>query len=537
MSPLDELPGGCDDHASIWFRETQFAGLPDRDRKDHQAKVMPILKVLLSSVTFAAIASCAMRMAPIPKTPEPRSTQPILPNTAVPPTSTPQPTETPEPNYEEVGPESTADATVSYPATLSSRDFENILIANEHRIRDVFHFVLPGTPNPGTYFSELMTEAGDRLPRGFLQDSEVNLLIEARRSWLLNLGYQFSNQGNDDFVELEILTWGQGDDFRWDIVPKDRNGDILGWLQIRDQTVGSGWRFAERPAWDPLFDPAEDEFRFGLPTKLEPESQFELILLSNEHRILVELDESGSLRRWLNVSAQQVQVVEGTLESIWDPDRIRWAKLTGGTYNDVSAQLSIEIDFSIYGRPHNALIGFEEAGGTWADVGSTAAALVGMLPETANGMRLVEVNMDLNRDGTYTPVAFDRRRKRRNVTAEFDPAVPIRYIFFNGDSDFTGRVFPWNDGVDPTASRGWGVDPETQGLVFFMGMPSYPMSADHRANREWIYSGAIAGMAFWLSGASSGGLTPLDQGKFDILFNLYYGEEVAHPILGVFAQD
>ena len=97
-------------------------------------------------------------------------------------------------------------------------------------------------------------------------------------------------------------------------------------------------------------------------------------------------------------------------QSIWDPDRIRWAKLTEGTYNGVTAQLSIEVDFSIYERSVNALVGFEEAGGTFQDVGNTCAATISMLPETGNGNRSVEVNMELRTDGTYVPVDFDPRR-------------------------------------------------------------------------------------------------------------------------------
>jgi len=217
-------------------------------------------------------------------------------------------------------------------------------------------------------------------------------------------------------------------------------------------------------------------------------------------------------------------------DSIWDPDRIRWAKLTEGTYNGVTARLSVEIDFSIYERPVNALVGFEEAGGTWEDVGNTYAAAISMLQRAANGNCLVEINMELHPDGTYTPLDFNPNVRTENTRAEFDCNIPIRFIFFNGDGGISGRVFPWKTPTTP--SRGLGVDPETHGLLAFMGMQSLI-----EIQKSRIYSDWIPGLLTALAGASNGGTAVLDQEKNDTIYGPWRHSWPIPPIEAVFADE
>jgi len=444
-----------------------------------------------------AISSCSRGDVPIPVTPE---LHPTEPHTTV-PTEISVPTPLPEPSFAEFGPEATPDTVlVSYPGNLSSVEIRS-----------------------------LMTAAGGSLPEGFTQDLEVLTLIETRRAWLRQAGFNVDNPDTSDFVEPAILTWGQGDAFRWDIVPKDSRGNLAGWLQIRDETIETGWRFAERPTWDPLFNPGQDSFQFALPSKLKPENSFEVILYGNEYKILVEVDSFDNPQRWLNVAAQEMQEVEGAVESLWDPDRIRWSKLVEGTYNGVTAQLSIEVDFSIYERSVNALVGFEEAGGTWADVGNTTAAFVSMLPRSGNGNRLVEVNMDLKEDGTYLPVDFDPRRRSPNTKVEFDPKVPIRFVYVDGDGGLRGRVFPLKN---PYFSRGWGVDSETRGLVIFMGRTT----GERTPYMEGIYGTDILSRIAEIAGVYDGGEV-IDEPRFDELYSLWYGDDETYTIFGLFSSS
>jgi len=253
-----------------------------------------------------------------------------------------------------------------------------------------------------------------------------------------------------------------------------------------------------------------------------------------------------------------VQVVEGTVlvngrnmligaeawdilptpvpESVWDPDRIKWSKLVEGTYNGVDCQMSLEIDFSLYERSVNALVGFEEAGGTFQDVGNTCAATISMLPETGNGNRSVEVNMELRTDGTYVPLDFNPYNRSENIRVQFDPEVPIRFIFFNGDGGINGRVFPWHPGTSggESPSRGWGIDPETKGLVVFVGLLS-STSEEYKSIRTKTASNAVFVMLAVLAQAGDGVLEPLNEAKYDTLHGIYF--KSGHPVLGVYTDE
>ena len=111
-----------------------------------------------------------------------------------------------------------------------------------------------------------------------------------------------------------------------------------------------------------------------------------------------------------------------------------------------------------------------------------------------------------------------------------DPEVPIRFIYVDGDGGRSGRVFPLKN---PYFSRGWGVDPETHGLVIFMGVPSGTVDETYRG---WIYGSYVLGREEEIAGAKFGN-EELNQLKLDTLRATWYAGDTAHPIIGVFADD
>jgi hypothetical protein len=174
------------------------------------------------------------------------------------------------------------------------------------------------TPAVAAYPSSLSVEQirelvgqGGTLPEGFSEDGGVAGLVEIRRAWFRESGLNVDDPDQEDYVTPAIVAWGEGDSFRWDVVPKDKSGQIVGWLQIEDEGMETGWRFAEGPSWDSHFSPAEDRFKFGLPEKLSPNNSFAVILVGGEHKVLVELNKNGEPRRWLNILQQEMQFAEG----------------------------------------------------------------------------------------------------------------------------------------------------------------------------------------------------------------------------------
>jgi len=184
-------------------------------------------------------------------------------------------------DFTEVGPESTPPAFVGYPTSLSIGEIQSQL------------------------------GGGGSLPEGFAENPEVSALVNTRLTWFRLAGLNVDDSTRTDYVTPSIITWGQEDSFRWDVVPKDTSGQIVGWLQIHDENLESTWRFAETPSWDPNFDPTADQYRFDLPEKLFPENLFEVILVGGEFKVLVEVDSQGKPLRWLNALQQEMRLVAG----------------------------------------------------------------------------------------------------------------------------------------------------------------------------------------------------------------------------------
>lgn len=115
----------------------------------------------------------------------------------------------------------------------------------------------------------------------FSDDSEILLLIDARRSWLISKGFNLSDPSAENFLSLEVVKTGQGDTFRWEVVVK-KNGNLAGWLRINGRT-------ADSPSWNVGFDPSSDQFDFEFPQGLQPGDavvifdgeNWKLVLLSN----------------------------------------------------------------------------------------------------------------------------------------------------------------------------------------------------------------------------------------------------------------
>ena len=155
-------------------------------------------------------------------------------------------------------------------------------------------------------------DGGGALPPGFTTDAYISSFVETRRAWARESGVNVDDPSSEDYVTMDIVTWGQDDSFRWDVVPKNASGEIAGWLQIADETIETGWRFAESPNRDTHLDPENDDLRYGLPESLSPNNQFETILVNGEYKVLVELDSSGAPVRWLDTVSQEMRIVEGS---------------------------------------------------------------------------------------------------------------------------------------------------------------------------------------------------------------------------------
>jgi hypothetical protein len=160
---------------------------------------------------------------------------------------------------------------------------------------------------------EALVMGGGPLSEDLINSPQMESYRERRMAWARQSGFNVDDPTADDYVTLDIVTWDFGDAQRWDLVPKDQRGEIAGWLQIRDENIQTGWRYAERPSYDPNLDFENDEVRYGLPEMLSPDDRFEIILVNQEYKILVELDSAGNPARWLNVVEQQWETAEGAV--------------------------------------------------------------------------------------------------------------------------------------------------------------------------------------------------------------------------------
>jgi len=208
-----------------------------------------------------------------------------------------------------------------------------------------------------------------------------------------------------------------------------------------------------------------------------------------------------------NQTISQVGPIEYNkpVEYFWGEERMGWIS---GKSDDPNAEavadvISIEFTKEICGRKVNPACGFKEFGGTFQEVVDTVSYATSLLDG------VVGVNMELKDDGSYIPLSPLEKKK-----LEFDIGLPVRFIYEDGDRN----SFPL---VSSGFSRGWGVDPETKGLIVFIGMTS---SADNR-----VYDSHIFGNLREITGIFSGN-TIISQDNYNKMFNLWYGDDKNRPL-------
>jgi len=136
----------------------------------------------------------------------------------------------------------------------------------------------------------------------------------------------------------------------------------------------------------------------------------------------------------------------------WDKSQMGWNSGESGDVNAelVSDYISIEFNQELCKREINRVCGFSEAGGTFKDVAETVTYALSILDGN------VRVNMKLNSNNTYLPLA-----PFATEVQSFNNNIPVRIIYDDGDK----YTFPVrSEGF----SRGWGVDPNTNGLILFL---------------------------------------------------------------------
>ena len=217
-------------------------------------------------------------------------------------------------------------------------------------------------------------------------------------------------------------------------------------------------------------------------------------------------------------------------KNIGNPNTIKWSKQIAGNYQGIAVDASIEIDETLYSRNKEALIGFKESAGTWQDVGNTVAAFVTFFPIAENGNRIVNVNMELKKNGNYIPVEFSSIYRRNNTKVEFNPNIPVRFIYFNADENSGGVLLPLNK---PAYTAGWGVDPKSKGLVIFIGMPITGFFEQYKGG---VYGANIITIMALISGAAVDNTT-INEEKRVILYQTWLGQNGGYTLEGVFADN
>jgi len=204
-----------------------------------------------------------------------------------------------------------------------------------------------------------------------------------------------------------------------------------------------------------------------------------------------------------NQTISQVGPIEYNkpVEYSWDKSKMGWIGGESGDSNAeaVSNVISIEFTKEICERKINPACGFKEAGGTFEDVAKTVSYAVSLLDGK------VEVNMELKDDGSYVPLSPLQTKEE-----EFDAGVPVRFIFDDEES-YTFTL------PSSSFSRGWGVDPETKGLIFFQ---SVSISGG-------LYDGLDTHILTRLAEItrSLDGNKILKEEEFDRFMNLWYGDD------------
>lgn len=92
----------------------------------------------------------------------------------------------------------------------------------------------------GAYTYEQVSQA-----TGSEADIDVMRLVRSRYESMQSTGI------NTSAIQFQMVSWGDGNDFRWDVIPVDGNGNLQFWLQFEDETTGE-WRWTEQPGFDSL---------------------------------------------------------------------------------------------------------------------------------------------------------------------------------------------------------------------------------------------------------------------------------------------
>jgi hypothetical protein len=217
----------------------------------------------------------------------------------------------------------------------------------------------------------------------------------------------------------------------------------------------------------------------GTPTPFLPESTPILTPAPDDTATAMSAQEAALARRAAarTAAAQSQQAVPTQTEisetptpeyeSLWDVARVEWSSgVVSGQCNGTAVQIQIDIDHTLFNRSQYPIRGFNEYKGKFEDVANSTACALSLRPQgSAANTRLIEVPLVL-KDGVWAEVYYETNPQfsQENTTQEVRTDVPVRFIYGNGD---TGFVLPLKTGEG--YSRAWGVDPETGGLLVFMG--------------------------------------------------------------------
>ena len=175
----------------------------------------------------------------------------------------------------------------------------------------------------------------------------------------------------------------------------------------------------------------------------------------------------------------------------------------------VAYVFTVEFSKDLCRRKVKPVCGLKQNDGTYLDVAEGVKTMLTFLGDE------VEINMDLSDDGkTWKPLQFNGRVRSGNIRKKFDPQVPIRFLFYNGDI----YKFPLDELVVP---RGWGVDLKTEGLVVFIGIKTEAYGKEFNPIVMHFY---VQSMLFEISGAQYGN-DVIDKERKDILMDkIYHGD-------------
>jgi hypothetical protein len=184
---------------------------------------------------------------------------------AVTPTASPAPslTFTPLPtDPAAVGPESTPEASSSYPSSISLEQAQTALAAPEIPVPSE----IAGNPD----VAEIVRQHTDR----------------ARQA-----GLNVDNPSAPDYVNMTIEMRSNGTN--WYIRPEHPDGTLAGWMSLVDTSSASGRMYAQLPTWDNLLTEGYTVAGFDLPVLTDPANHFDTIDMSG-FVVFVEVGPDGT---------------------------------------------------------------------------------------------------------------------------------------------------------------------------------------------------------------------------------------------------